>query len=73
MKVIYKCKCMSAETEIDVPDRRPNSDIGDWMDMVIACITVDHRASNALCQSDKVEYAKIPVDAAGVGVKPTMQ
>lgn len=62
MKIIYKCRCMAAETEIDVPDRRPGTIITTWMDMVMKNIGFDHRELSSHCRSTQLEYAKIPVD-----------
>ena len=73
MKITYKCGCMSRERELEVTDRVPGSDIGEWMRMVVApSVSYDHRSRNALCQRPKLDYLKLPVeDGHEVGVKPT--
>lgn len=62
VKIIYKCRCMAAETEIDVPDRRTGTEIAVWLDMVRGNIAFDHRELSSHCQSTQMEYAKIPLD-----------
>jgi hypothetical protein len=64
---------MSAETEIDVPDRRPQTEVIDWMEMVQKNIGFDHHEINPLCRSGACEYVKIPLDGDSVGVPPTRQ
>lgn len=75
MKIIYKCRCMKHETSIDVPDRRPNTDLMDWMELVQYCMTVDHHWLAPLCRAEGIEYAKIPMDedAPGIGMPYTKQ
>jgi hypothetical protein len=64
---------MSAETEIDVPDRRPNADLMDWMEMVQRNIGFDHHAISPFCERAQCEYVTIPLDGESVGVPPTKQ
>lgn len=75
MNILYKCFCMTAEVEVAVPDRLPETDILDWMEIVQECLAADHAKRSPLCQSDKAEYAKIPFDehGPGIGVKPSLQ
>lgn len=75
MKIMYKCHCLPEEVEIDVPNRVQGCDVIDWMDTVTYCVSSDHRARNALCMTEKMEYVKIPLDnaAQGIGVPPTKQ
>lgn len=59
MKILFKCTCMEAEKEIDVPDRA-GGDLGAWMDTVSACMGYVHTTMNPLCAAGKVEYVKVP-------------
>lgn len=72
MKISYKCKCMAKEVEIDVPDRRPFTDIRPWMEMVQGCMGYDHTALSPHCRRQEVEYCRIPIDedSVGVGIPP---
>lgn len=74
MEVRYKCTCRKAEVAVTVPDRRPNTDLGDWMNMMAVCISTDHRALSPLCSRTTMEYAKVPMpeNAPGVGMPPKM-
>lgn len=62
MDVIYKCRCMVKEITIAVPDRRPNTDIEPWLNMVTFCIGMDHKALSPRCFAEKMDYMKIPMD-----------
>lgn len=76
MKILYKCACMPAEGEIEVPFRRDGEDIVDWMrGCVEPSIYLDHRKRSPLCCAPTMEYAKIPVSEAadGIGEKPKLQ
>lgn len=73
MKIMYKCGCMAAETEIEVTDRRPNGDILPWMEMVQHAISVDHAALSPMCRRGALEYAKIPLEGDQIGTPPTKQ
>ena len=69
MKIIYKCRCMKAEVEITVPDRRPNGDLQDWMMGAVAtCVSVDHRALSPMCQQTEMEYMKVPMPEGSPGI-----
>ena len=70
MKIIYKCRCMAAETELDVPDRRPSTDVAAWMDVVMKNVGFDHRELSSHCRETKLEYARIPVADGVVGAAP---
>lgn len=69
MKVFYKCGCMAAEAEIDVPARRPLAPLGDWMNCMSFCVSADHTALSPHCKSRTMEYVKVPVEGDGLGVK----
>lgn len=73
MKIFYKCRCMKAEAVIDVPDRRPEGELMEWMGLVQHAIAVDHKALSPRCMAVAMEYAKIPLEdeTQGIGVKPT--
>lgn len=72
MQILYKCRCMKAEASIDVPDRQPDGDLLEWMELVTHAIGVDHRGRSALCMATQMEYAKIPYEGGQVGTKPTV-
>lgn len=66
MNVAYKCRCMDSEATIAVPDRKPDQDIVNWVEITVAGgMGEDHRRRSPHCQADKVEYAKFEVDPAG--------
>lgn len=73
MKVTYKCGCMAVQTEIDVPDRRPVTDIGDWMEMVQKNIGFDHAQISPMCRNQALEYARFPIEGDIIGAAPTKQ
>lgn len=75
MRITYKCRCMAAETCIDVPDRRPGADVVTWMETVQMNVGADHRALSPLCVSGATEYVKIPMDDASpqLGTPATRQ
>jgi len=65
MKIKYKCRCMGAETEISVPDRRPLVDLAVWFPLVQYCVSVDHGMLSPHCKSRAMDYVKMPYDADG--------
>lgn len=69
----YKCHCMKGEAVIAVPDRRPNTDILIWMELVTFCIQFDHKALSPHCLSNTMQYVKLPIDETTglVGRSPT--
>lgn len=73
MKIKYKCACMKQDRELDVPERVKGTDLMPWMDMVTHCVSYDHRARNAVCFRDKIEYLAIPHSEGEqeVGTVPT--
>lgn len=69
MEIKYRCRCMKAPVALMVPDRRKGSEIADWMNAVQTCVSMDHRALNVLCRSEKVDEVMIPYDqTSGLGV-----
>lgn len=72
MKVLYKCKCVPHEVEVNVPDRLDGSHIAPWMNIVQHCLAYDHSTRSPECKETKMEYAKIylPPDSNGIGVPP---
>jgi hypothetical protein len=59
--IFYKCACMPAERSVDVPPRREDEDIIDWMETCVRLsIGLDHRKRSPLCRAAALEYAKIP-------------
>lgn len=59
LKVGWKCKC-GGEREADVPTRRFDEDVRDWMTMVQWCLMIEHRKASPTCRATSFEYAKIP-------------
>lgn len=70
MRITWKCKCMAMEAELDVPDRRPYTQITDWMAIVGQCISFDHKELSPECTETSVEYVKVPLEeGAPIGGK----
>ena len=70
MQIVYKCRCTATEVELDVPDRRPYTDICKWMEIVGQCIGFDHNEMSPECVETKIEYLKVPLgDGAPIGGK----
>lgn len=61
MQVLYKCKCMAAETTVTVPDRPLLAPVEPWMEIVTICLGYDHGARSPHCRQTQMEYAKIPM------------
>lgn len=72
MIIFYKCTCC-AEQQIDVPDRRKDTDILKWMELVTSCISFDHAELSPFCRKTTMEYAKIPADGEQIGTPLTRQ
>lgn len=72
--VHYKCHCMAAEANLEVPERPAGADLIAWMEIVRACLGLDHAARSPSCPAAAVEYLKIPTDehAPGIGMKPPL-
>lgn len=75
--VKYLCSCLSAEVEVQVPERKPNQDIVDWMERVLGnAIGADHRRRSPRCTRTTMTHCKIPMgdvdgpQAPGIGFKP---
>lgn len=68
VEVIYKCKCLTGEITVQVPERDITDDVAEWVRVTIAGVVgADHRARSPLCMLDKVEYVKIPADGDFLG------
>lgn len=73
--VLYKCACMPAEVSLEVPNRRADQDVADWVENTMgAVIGADHCRRSALCIRSKMEYAKIhvPENAPFIGGAPKL-
>ncbi len=57
--ILYKCRCMAAEATVQCPARLPDEAIQDWMGVMRAAVTIDHRRRNPTCAATTMEYAKI--------------
>ncbi len=69
-EVIYKCRCMKEEAKLEIPARRDDEEIGSWMNILQAALTVDHRKRSPLCVRTAMEYAKIYVPPdGGIGME----
>lgn len=73
VEIVYKCHCMPDEVTVFVTDRIPDSDIHEWMELVVKnSLSYDHHTRSPHCQAQTMEYCKIPASDAGIGVKPTV-
>lgn len=70
--VRYKCGCMPEEAAFEMPARRFNEDIADFMDRMKKWLGEDHSLRSPFCRSSKTEYVKLPVpeDGRGIGSSP---
>lgn len=75
MRIAYKCRCMAVEVEIDIPDRRPGTDVAAWMENLQRNVGFDHSALSPICRHPATQYLKIPnpEDAPQLGTSPTRQ
>ncbi len=72
MRVAYKCSCCEEQT-IDVPNRRPNSDPAEWMELVQHCMGADHYMMSPNCRTTACEYMKIEMDeGTAIGMPRTV-
>lgn len=73
MKIMYKCRCLLLEREVEVPERPRDGDLIVWVQYVVGgCVLMDHSTVSPYCKQQEMEYVKIPVDenAEGIGQKP---
>ncbi len=69
--VMYKCSCMKDEAAFDMPARRFNEDIGDFMDRMTKWLGEDHALRSPFCRATKTEYVKMPVpEGRAIGSSP---
>lgn len=61
VKVLYKCECLRAEAEVEVPQRPHGGELMLWMGVLTAMIAMDHGTRSPRCRSVVMEYVKIPV------------
>lgn len=68
----YKCSCLSEEVAFDMPARRFNEDISDFMERMKRWLGEDHSQRSPFCRSGKTEYVKLPVpeDGRPIGSSP---
>jgi hypothetical protein len=59
--VRYKCRCMAEEVVFDMPARRFNEDIADFMERMQKWLGEDHSQRSPFCRSATTEYVKLPV------------
>ena len=65
-RIIYKCTCMAEEIAIDIPGRRPDQEITDWMEHTVKpWLGEDHQLRSPFCQAKAVEYLKLPMPEDG--------
>lgn len=69
--VFYKCKCMQDEGSFEMPARRFNEDIENFMERMKRWLGDNHRERSPFCRAEKTEYVKIYVSEDGeVGSSP---
>ena len=56
----YKCSCMQNEGSFDMPARRFNEDILDFMERLKKWVGDDHSQRSPFCRSRACEYVKVP-------------
>jgi hypothetical protein len=63
---------MKQEIAFDMPARRFNEDISDFMDRMTKWLGEDHRLRSPFCLASKTEYVKLPVpeDGRNIGSSP---
>lgn len=68
----YKCSCMAEEIAFEMPARRFNEDVADFMTRAQKWLGEDHSQRSPFCRSGKVEYLKIPIpeDDRPIGSSP---
>lgn len=70
MIVHWKCRCMPAEAQVQVPDRNDDEDVVDWVQGPVArAISIAHLRINPDCRETRMEMVKIPLEdeAKGIG------
>lgn len=69
--VRYKCSCMQDEGTFEMPARRFNEDISDFMTRMQKWLGEDHSLRSPFCQATKTEYVKIAVpEGRPIGSSP---
>lgn len=68
----YKCTCMKEEVTFEMPARRFNEDVADFMERVQKWLGEDHSQRSPFCRATAVEYLKMPVpeDGRPIGSSP---
>jgi len=57
----YKCACMQDEGSFEMPARRFNEDIADFMERVKKWLGDDHSQRSPFCRSGVAQYIKLSV------------
>lgn len=69
--ILYKCRCMQDEGSFDMPARRFNEDIADFMERMQKWLGEDHNLRSPFCRSGKTEYVKMAVpEGRAIGSSP---
>lgn len=69
--MIYKCTCMKEEISFEMPARRFNEDVTDFLERVRKWLGDDHSQRSPFCRSEKVEYLKMAVpEGRPIGSSP---
>jgi hypothetical protein len=64
----YKCSCMKEEATFEMPARRFNEDISDFMERMQKWLGQDHSERSPFCRATKTEYVKIAVPESGAPI-----
>lgn len=59
--VTYKCRCMPEEATFEMPARRFNEDIADFMERMRKWLGEDHGQRSPFCRSGVTEYVKMRI------------
>lgn len=70
--ICYKCSCLKEEIAFEMPARRFNEDIADFMERVQKWLGEDHNQRSPFCRAGECEYVKIavPEDGRPIGSSP---
>lgn len=66
--VIYSCSiCGLENSRLEMDARKPEEDIGDWMEKLQLSLGMDHNKKSPFCKAGKLSEVKIPIQGEYVG------
>lgn len=75
MKILWKCRCMQDQAEVEVAERLPDQDIVHWVEQTVAAaVTRAHASLSPVCRATRMEFVKIPApeNAPFLGAAPKL-